>query len=333
MNSRERVLRTLRFDHPDRAPRDLWLPPRVQMFRAQALNAVQTRYPPDVIHAPVVYGSARRAHGTPNVIGEYVDAWGCGWAVAEPGVIGEVRRPPLADWALLDGYTAPYELLDEADVSGVAPFCAQTDQFVLAYFGSLFERMQYLRGTTQLLIDLAEGGTELMRLRDLVHAYNLRHLELLCATPVDGVMLSDDWGSQRHLLISPTLWRGLFKPLYAEYCQIARQHGKFVFMHSDGNITAIYPDLIEIGIDALNSQLFCMDIEALGRAHRGQITFWGEIDRQQILPFGTPDDVRAAGRRVRAALDDGSGGGFAQCEWGNDVPQANVEAVYAAWLA
>ena len=56
-----------------------------------------------------------------------------------------------------------------------------------------------------------------------------------------------------------------------------------------------------------------------------------EIDRQGILPFGTAQDVRAAVHRVRAALEDGSGGVFAQCEWGNDVSAENISAVYEAW--
>ena len=78
------------------------------------------------------------------------------------------------------------------------------------------------------------------------------------------------------------------------------------------------------------------DIEDIGRRFRGQITFWGEIDRQWVLPFGTLDDVRAAVQRVRAALDgvaDGyiRGGVIAECEWGNDVPRANVEAVLKTW--
>ena len=84
-------------------------------------------------------------------------------------------------------------------------------------------------------------------------------------------------------------------------------------------------------MDALNSQLFCMDIEELGRRFRGQITFWGEIDRQHVLPFGTADDVRAAVRRVRAALDDGRGGVIAQCEWGIGVKAENIAAVYETW--
>jgi hypothetical protein len=332
MNSRERVIRALRFERPDRAPRHLWYLPGVSLFRADELKAVQEKYPDDVVVAPVRYGRALRESGTPNQVGTYVDAWGCGWSVAEPGVIGEVKNPPLANWAALDSYVPPYEMLDGADWDGVDAFCAQSDRFVLEFFGNPFERMQHLRGTEALFMDIAYGSEEVLRLRDSVHAFNLRHLRLLCETAVDGVFFMDDWGSQRNLLISPRQWRELFKPLYAEYCRIAHAAGKFIFMHSDGNITTIYRDLIEIGVDALNSQLFCMDIEGLARQYKGKITFWGEIDRQRVLAFGTADDVRAAVRRVRSALDDGQGGVFAQCEWGNDVPRENIEAVFEAWL-
>jgi hypothetical protein len=332
INSRERVIRALRFERPDRAPRHLWYLPGVSLFRADELKAVQERYPDDVVVAPVRYGRALREVGTPNQVGAYVDAWGCGWSVAEPGVIGEVKNPPLADWAALDSYVPPYEMLDGADWDGVDAFCSQSDRFVLEFFGNPFERMQHLRGTEALFMDIAYGSQELLHLRDMVHAFNLRHLRFLCETAVDGVFFMDDWGSQRNLLISPRQWRELFKPLYAEYCRIAHAAGKFIFMHSDGNISTIYPDLIEIGVDALNSQLFCMDIEDLARQHKGKITFWGEIDRQRVLAFGTTDEVRAAVRRVRSALDDGQGGVFAQCEWGNDVPRENIEAVFEAWL-
>jgi uroporphyrinogen decarboxylase len=120
--------------------------------------------------------------------------------------------------------------------------------------------------------------------------------------------------------------------MYADYCSILHSAGKHVFFHSDGNISEIYPDLIEIGIDALNSQLFAMDIEELGRKYKGRITFWGEIDRQYVLPFGSVEDVKSTVRRVRRAFDDGKGGVIAQCEWGNDVTKENIEAVFAAWM-
>jgi len=143
--------------------------------------------------------------------------------------------------------------------------------------------------------------------------------------------LMDDWGSNNALLISPAMWRHMFKPLYREYCDIIHAAGKYVFFHSDGNIESIYADLIEVGVNALNSQLFCMNIEELGRKYKGKITFWGEIDRQFVLPFGTENEIKGAVNRVRRALDDGRGGVIAQCEWGKDNSQSSIETVFQAW--
>jgi hypothetical protein len=165
----------------------------------------------------------------------------------------------------------------------------------------------------------------------MVHTYFCEDVDAWAKTTVDAVALMDDWGSNTGLLIRPDMWREKFKPLYKEYCDIIHRAGKYVFFHSDGHIEAIYGDLIEIGVDALNSQLFCMDIERLGQRYGGRLTFWGEIDRQHVLPYGTPDDVRDAVRRVRRAVDRGTGGVIAQCEWGKDNSVRNIEAVFEAW--
>jgi len=341
MTSRERVRRALRFESPDRAPRELWALPGIAMFRRDEMDALLARYPSDfaspaVAHGTgpdVRYGTGYRSRGTPAVVGTYVDEWGCPFTVAEPGVIGEVKAPPLADWSALAQLRPPDEMLELADFSRVDAGCAATDKYVLA--GTTvrpFERMQFLRGSEALFMDLAWGPAELLRLRDLVHEFFLREIECWVHTDVDAISFMDDWGSQRGLLISPKMWREFFRPLYVEYVDLIHGAGKQVFFHSDGHIFDVIPDLIEIGVDALNSQLFCMDIEEIGRRFRGRITFWGEIDRQQVLPFGAPADVTAAVRRVRAALDDDRGGVIAQCEWGNDVPAENVAAVFEAWL-
>ena len=74
-----------------------------------------------------------------------------------------------------------------------------------------------------------------------------------------------------------------------------------------------------------------MDIEALAHDYKGKITFWGEVDRQHLLPFGTPEEVTAGVKRVRSLLDDGSGGVIGQCEWGIPDPAENIRAVFEAW--
>jgi hypothetical protein len=332
MTSRERVIRTLKHQPVDRAPRDLWALPGTVMDRQEEMQRLLARFPSDFQGPNARYGMGRRCRGTPNEVGAYTDAWGCTWHVAERGVVGEVKEPPLADWRGLASYRPPFELLDEADFSQVEASCAATDRFVRAGTEARpFERLQFLRGSEALFVDLAWGTRQLRELLAMLHDFYCRELRRWAATAVDGVSFMDDWGTQTSLLIDPAIWRELFKPLYREYCDILRAGGKRVFFHSDGFIEAIYPDLVEIGVDALNSQLFCMDIEKLGEAFRGKVTFWGEIDRQRLLPFGTPEEVRAGVRRVRRALDRGRGGVIAECEWGIGVPYASVEAVFEEW--
>jgi hypothetical protein len=331
MTPRDRVIKTLTFGRPDRAPRNLWFLPGVEMFRGAELARMREMFPDDFTGAGVTYGRPLQASGTPYRKGRYTDEWGCLWEVFEDGVVGEVKGPPLVEWSALDSFRAPREILagswDTADAAR-----AGTDTFILAGTSVRpFERLQFLRGSENLYRDMGWGDARFRRLLALVHEFFLEELALWSARDVDGISFMDDWGTQVALLISPAMWREYFKPLYAEYARVIRAAGKFVFFHSDGHITSIIPDLIEIGVHALNSQLFCMDIEELGRRYRGKITFWGEIDRQKILPFGTPPDVRRAVRRVRAALDEGSGGVVAQCEWGIHDPAENVAAVFEEW--
>jgi hypothetical protein len=302
------------------------------MMRAEEVRAMNARFPGDFQAPAYRYGQGIRARGTPHEVGHYTDAWGCTWQVAQRGVIGEVKEPPRADWSALARYRPPWELLDEADLSGVNRSCAEATRFVKVGTETRpFERMQFLRGSEALLVDLAYGAREVLALMRMLHDFFCREMRMWAATDVDGVAFMDDWGTQTALLISPRMWRDLFKPLYRDYCAILHEKGKYAFFHSDGHIAAIYPDLIEIGIDAINSQLFCMDIEELGNRFSGRVTFWGEIDRQRILPFGTPEEVRAAVRRVRRALDRGRGGVIAQCEWGVNDPAENIAAVFEEW--
>ena len=333
MTSRERVLLTLNHQPVDRAPRELWALPGITMFHMDEYQQLVSQYPSDFGGPAVRYGQSKRATGQPAMVGYYTDEWGCGWQVGEPGVVGEVKHCPLDDWSSLDSYELPWELLKEADFSQVNRSCAESELFIKAgSHARPFERMQFLRGTEKLMMDLAYGEKEVYQLRDRLHEFYCAEMEMWAKTDVDGVSFMDDWGSQISLLISPAMWRSVFKPLYKDYCDILKGAGKKVFFHSDGHIDSIYPELIEIGIDAVNSQLFCMDIESVAERYGGKITFWGEIDRQNILPFGSVDDVKQAVLRVRKALDKGQGGVIAQCEWGNDTPMQNVAAVFEAWL-
>lgn len=333
MNSRERVKSVLEFNEVDRLPRQLWNLPGVEMFRKDELDEVLNRFPEDIDNRFFSYPPGKRNRGKFAMVGRYTDAWGCEWHVAEPGVVGEVKGRVFTDWTQLNEYEAPWELLDSINISEINRICSRSEKFMLAATETRpFERMQFLRGTEDLFMDLAYGEKEIYVLRDKLHKFFVKEMEIWAKTDVDGVSFMDDWGSQNALLISPELWREFYKPLYKDYCDILHSRGKYAFMHSDGNIESIYPDLVEIGVDAINSQLFCMDMEKLGREYAGKITFWGEIDRQHIIPFGTQEEVRGAVRRaVEALLKGKKTGVIAQCEFGIKDSKENIEAVFDEW--
>jgi uroporphyrinogen-III decarboxylase len=178
---------------------------------------------------------------------------------------------------------------------------------------------------------VAADEQEFRSLLAKIHGYYMKELEFWISTDVDALRFMDDWGAQRSLLISPGRWREIFKPLYRDYCEIAHSRGKSIFMHSDGNIQEVYPDLVEVGVDAVNSQLFCMDLTVLARTVAGKITFWGEIDRQHVLPAADPGVGREAVRTVARHLYRESGGVIAQLEFGLGANPATVEAVFDEW--
>ncbi len=332
--SRALVRAALRFEPAPRVPRQLWVLPWASQRYADELAAIQRDFPPDIAGPAYQPPPSPRVRGDRHARGTFVDEWGCVFENLCDGVVGEVKDPLVGSYKTdLDKVHPPAELIGTG-LERVNESCAASDKFMLAGPGiNPFERMQWLRGAENLLMDIAEQSPGLFALRDRVHEYNMAVLRPWLSTDVDGISFSDDWGSQRALLIRPELWRRIFKPLYRDYVGAIRAAGKFAFMHSDGHIFAIYEDLIEIGVSAINSQLFCMDIEEIGRGFKGRITFWGEICRQHVLPFATPEEVRLAVGRVAGALYDGQGGVIGQCEFGAAARPENVRAVFEAWDA
>ncbi len=318
---------------PDRAPRDVWALPYVTLFRQDELEALLAAFPMDIGASQISPGWNQKAVNATRKAGSYRDEWGSVWHFGEPGVIGEVKGPVLENLSALDSFQPPWHLIRQRDLSYVNKMCDASTLFMLSDVTARpFERLQFLRGTENTFIDIAYGTREFRKLLEMIHDFYLEDIQSWCGSHVDGIFFMDDWGMKDSLLINPETWREIFKPLYKEYCDMIHAAGKFSFFHTDGHTEAIFGDLIEVGIDAVNAQLFTMNVEDLAHRYLGKITFWGEIDRQQILPFGSPQDVRDAVLKIRSLLDNGTGGVIAQCEWGKDNPQENIEAVFQAWL-
>jgi len=327
MTSRERVIATLEFQRVDRIARDAWTLPAAYHGREQALTALLAAYPSDFGDCGFVDPLDEESRFEPGI---WEDEWGCVWRNVQRGIIGQVCRPALADWSDLDHWQPPYHLLGHG-FERVNETCATTTKFTMLGCANPWERLQALRGSQQAYLDLAAGDHRLIKVLEMIHDYNLRHLEYVVSTDVDSVSLMDDWGSERALLISPQMWSAFFHPLYQDYVDLAHAKEKYVFMHSDGYIMDILEPLVEIGVDAINSQLFVMPIEEIAVKFRGRIAFWGELDRQHILPFGSPGDVFSAVRRVRNAFGEQRGGLIGQAEFHEGYPLENIRAFFEAW--
>lgn len=332
MTGRERVKACLDFCTPDRTPRDLWPLPYITLFRQEEFNSLIKEYPLDICSRQMSPIWSNEIIQSSAHIGPYTDAWGSVWYVGEPGITGEVKKPVFQDWSNLSTFHPPWDLIQKRDHDFINKMCELNDMFMLSDITARpFERLQFLRGSENLFIDIAYGTSEFRKLLEITHEFYLRDIESWCKTNVDGIFFLDDWGTNDSLLINPETWREIFKPIYKKYCDIIHAAGKYAFFHSDGYIESIYEDLIEVGIDAINSQLFCMDIEELASRYRGKVTFWGEIDRQYVLPFGTVEEVGEAVFRVRNNLENGKGGVIAQCEWGKDNSFSNIRTVFDSW--
>ena len=152
---------------------------------------------------------------------------------------------------------------------------------------------------------------------------------------VDVVAFSEDLGFQNGLIVSPELYRELFKPRHKKYFDMVKKHtSAFIHLHSCGSIYKLIPDLIELGVDAINPvQVAARDMDSarLAAEFGDRLSFWGGIDTQTVLPKGTTADVKAeVKQRIR---DLAPGGGYILCAVHNiqpDVPVENILAMYEA---
>lgn len=332
MNPRRLVQKTLTFDSPGRIPRHKGILPWAEDNYPDFVRRLHDVFPDDIVSAPTFYTKPLGTKGDRYKKGTYVDEWGCVFSNPLDGVIGIVQTPLVADWHDLEFFTPP-DATVSVDREAVNAFCRQTDRFVLmGSFVRPFERFQFIRTMENAFIDLVEKPPELFVLLDRIHRHYLKEVEVWASTEVDAISLMDDWGTQQGLIVSPDVFRQIFLPMYREYAEIARQHGKYLFMHSDGFIMDIIPDLVDMGVDALNAQIFCMGVKELGEKYRGKITFWGEIDRQNLLPHGTREDIQKAVYEVWLHLYQ-EGGVIGQCEFGLEANPENVFTVFETWDA
>ena len=158
--------------------------------------------------------------------------------------------------------------------------------------GSMYERAFSLRGMQQILEDMMLEKDFANKLYDRILEMDLAFLEAGLKKPVDAVRFGDDWGTQHSMIMPPYIWREFIKPRMKVMFEYCRKAGKITMLHSCGNIVEIMPELIEIGLDIYETmQPEAMDVFKVKEEFGKDLSFWGGVSMQQVLAYGTPQDV------------------------------------------
>ena len=249
----------------------------------------------------------------------YTDEWQIGWDVFEydtkfgKGHYTEIVKHPLAEDSDIDSYTAPDPTRPELYLETERVLKTYKDEYwiVGVTVCTIWETAWALRGLEKMLMDLALNPELANKILDIPYRYHLAAAEKLVKMGVDMIWIGDDVGTQKGLLISPQQWREIFKPRMANFISTLKAINKDVKVayHTDGEVYQIIPDLIEIGLDVLNPiQPACMEPAKLKKEFGDKLCFWGTVDEQHTLPFGTALDVEnEVKERIRTV---GKGGGL-----------------------
>jgi uroporphyrinogen decarboxylase len=244
-----------------------------------------------------------------DIIGEnlYRDVFGAVWDRSIDKDIGNITGSIINEPSLKN-YTFP-DPLDRRFFSDIEPSIkAKPDMFRLFQIGfSLYERAWTLRGMENLLMDFMVNPDFVHELFTAIADYNIVQLKAAMKYDIDAVYFGDDWGQQSGLVMGYDTWKEFIHPQLKRMYKAVHDEGKYVFIHACGDVDELFDDLIDIGLNCFNPfQPEVMDVFELIEKYRGRLTFHGGLSMQKTLPFGTPEEVRAATAKLIKAGQQGS---------------------------
>ena len=330
---KERLRRALRYETVDRLPTQINYTSKMEQKLADHFGVLPQDLPKlldnHLVRVDLTYPKVLSEDGMAQM-----DWWGAGHDTREEGYF--IRYSPLVETKNLDSFPWP-----DPTAPGLMDAAQRTIQelgaeyFIAPNLGfALFERAWSLRGFEAFLIDLALDPGFAGELLDRITQIQLILIERFQELGVDGGYFGDDYGAQKGLILSPASWRKLFKPRLERLFAPFRARGLPILMHSDGQIQPIIPDLLEIGLTALNPvQPEALDHNWLRRSFGGRLAFYGGISTQTVLPYGSPAEVRTAVQACQRELaPDGTGLLLAPSHrMMTDIPMENVSALLEAF--
>jgi uroporphyrinogen decarboxylase len=311
MTSQIDFIKAMNFDHPATIPMSAYFLPAAWMKYREALDEIIDRH-------PVLFGQRGEnrdydAVGGTYVQGDHVDVWGCVWSNLYTGMEAIVTTHPVPTRESVHTLQLP-----TADAGFP--------------HGFMYLRLGDLRGFEEVMLDFGEDAPELQMLIDKVLAYNLRQGEIKLrgmGSEPQIVYFGDDLGMQTSLPMSPRKWRKYLKPCYMQIYRPFIEAGHFVYMHTDGHIYEIIPDLVDCGVKVVNPQVGANGLDNLARVCKGKVCVDLDLDRQ-MFPFFTPAEVDAHIREAVEKLGAPEGGLWLKAEFNHDVPLEIIDAACTA---
>ena len=246
------------------------------------------------------------------------DGWGCVWHYPGGYMDGQVVEHPLADWSAFSSYRPPQaekyrDWPAEAEAARQAKVKGELVRGSIAH-GFLYLELTYLRGFENFMTDLAGEKPELYELRDMVVSFWVEVVKRWVDLGADVISFGDDLGHQNALPISPAAWRKFLKPAFGRIFEPCREAGLEIYLHTDGWILDIIPDLLEVGVTILNPQDLVNGLDNLKKLVGGRACIDLDIDRQNITVFGTGQQIDEHILRCIKSL--GSPGGRLMLKYG-----------------
>ncbi|AQQ71107.1 methylcobalamin:coenzyme M methyltransferase [Limihaloglobus sulfuriphilus] len=298
--NRTEVRKAIRFEGPSNPPRclSLWHNEETLEYFGGRFEKLLEEFPDDVLAAHIGIHYWHSINDDPNY------RWACRGQQKPAAAIDNC--PIITDWdSQLDRFIEDMPDPNRPDAMDEIKLLRKQfpDRYILANWGHYFhQRIAYLRGIENLLIDMYDNVSNLTRLMEaLLGFYSVWAVRSRDAG-ADGVWAGDDLGMQTSLFMSPDKFRQIYKPFYTELAKILHKNSLDFWLHSCGNNYDILSDLIEAGVDVFHPvQVGCMDARKTLENYRGEIAFWVGMDVQNLIPFGTPEQIKA-GIRERAKL-------------------------------
>ena len=341
MNRRESTLRATRFESPDAVPVSFSLESSCwEQYPQDALQELMSTHP---LLFPGFEKSDTRIvpdHPLFRRAGQpYTDSWGCVWETTQNGMTGAVVKHALDDWSSFPEFSPPSP--EEQNGCGAINWSEMRSHIAASRrdgklavgslrHGHTYLTLTYIRGYENLTYDMADEHPRLPDLIAVVEDFNSGLVHRYVEAGVEWMGYPEDLGMQQGPMLSPRHFQEYIKPTYSRLMKPARAAGCVIHMHSDGDIRALSPDLLDIGVDVLNLQDLVNGIDWIETNLKGKVCIDLDIDRQSVVRFGTPDEIDAHIRSAVTRLGSRQGGLMLTHGLHPGIPLENVKALMDA---